>query len=288
MSGELDPASPARPRASPIAEKVQAGERLTPADGLALTRPPTCSALGSLADYANRRRNGDRVFFSANQHINPTNVCILRNTCVFCSFARMPKEEGAYTRSLEEVFDEAEQARGHADPRVPHRRRAASQAPAQLLHRHDPGAQGAASRTSTSRRSPPSRSRTSRASRRRLGARRAHRAARGGSHQPAGWRRRGVQHRRARDHRRAEAHRRGVAPGPPGRARARHSHQLHHALRSRRDGRGPDRAPRHAARRCRTRPAGSSPTSRSPTIPTTTSWARSWAEWAPPPPATRI
>src|SRR3989454_6603895 len=41
-----------------------------------------------------------------------TNVCVLRNTCVFCSFARMPKEEGAYTRSLDEVFLEAEQARG--------------------------------------------------------------------------------------------------------------------------------------------------------------------------------
>ena len=69
-------------------------------------------ATGALADLANRRRNGDRVFFSANQHINPTNVCILRNTCVLCSFARMQKEDGAYTRSLEEVFHEAEQARG--------------------------------------------------------------------------------------------------------------------------------------------------------------------------------
>jgi aminodeoxyfutalosine synthase len=31
---------------------------------------------------------------------------------VFCSFARMPKEDGAYTRSLDEVYHEAEQARG--------------------------------------------------------------------------------------------------------------------------------------------------------------------------------
>jgi aminodeoxyfutalosine synthase len=64
-----------------------------------------------MADWANRRVNGDRVFFSANQHLNPTNVCVLRKTCVFCSFARMPKEAGAYTRTLEEVFEEAEQAR---------------------------------------------------------------------------------------------------------------------------------------------------------------------------------
>jgi aminodeoxyfutalosine synthase len=96
----------------PIAEKVINGERLSPADGVVLYGTSDLLGLGTLADFANQRRNGDRVYFSANQHINPTNVCILRNTCTFCSFARMPKEEGAYTRSLEEVFQEAEQATG--------------------------------------------------------------------------------------------------------------------------------------------------------------------------------
>lgn len=110
MSGDLDPARLTDPALRPIAEKVMAGIRLDIADGLALYATPDLLGLGSLADYANRRRNGDRVFFSANQHINPTNVCILRNTCTFCSFARMPKEDGAYTRSLEEVYHEAEQA----------------------------------------------------------------------------------------------------------------------------------------------------------------------------------
>jgi aminodeoxyfutalosine synthase len=100
------------PSLRPIAQKVIAGERLAPEEGLALYATSDLLGLGSIADFANQRHNGDRVFFSANQHINPTNVCILRNTCTFCSFARMPKEEGAYTRSLEEVFQEAEQATG--------------------------------------------------------------------------------------------------------------------------------------------------------------------------------
>jgi aminodeoxyfutalosine synthase len=112
MSGELDPSRLQDPALRPIAEKVRAGERLAAADGLTLYASSDLLGLGSLADFANRRLNGDRVFFSANQHINPTNVCVLRNTCVFCSFARMPKEEGAYTRTLDEVFHEAEQARG--------------------------------------------------------------------------------------------------------------------------------------------------------------------------------
>lgn len=112
----VDAPNPARfrdPALRPIAEKVLAGQRLTPADGIALYETGDILSLGGLADWANRRKNGDRVYFSANQHINPTNVCVLRNTCTFCSFARMPKEDGAYTRTLDEVYHEA------AQPTVP-------------------------------------------------------------------------------------------------------------------------------------------------------------------------
>src|SRR6185436_18484212 len=93
-------------------EKVVAGDRLDADDGVRLYASTDLLGLGRMADFANTRRNGNRVFFSANQHLNPTNVCILRKTCVFCSFARMPKEEGAYTRTLEEVYEEAAQATG--------------------------------------------------------------------------------------------------------------------------------------------------------------------------------
>jgi aminodeoxyfutalosine synthase len=97
----------------PIAGKVERGERLSRDDALALFRSPDLLTVGRLAELANARVNGNRVSFAANQHLNPTNVCVLRNTCVFCSFARMPKEDGAYTRSLEEVFAEADAATGN-------------------------------------------------------------------------------------------------------------------------------------------------------------------------------
>ncbi len=123
MSGKLEPGRLQDPALRPIAEKVLEGRRLDAADAARLYQTADLLGLGAMADHANRRRNGDRVFFSANQHINPTNVCILRNTCTFCSFARMPKEEGAYTRSLDEVFAEAAQAtgapRGSAPPFAP-------------------------------------------------------------------------------------------------------------------------------------------------------------------------
>jgi len=102
---------PTDPRLIPIAERVLAGERLDREAGITLFESNDLLAIGALADLVNRRKNGDRVFFVANQHINPTNVCILRATCVFCSFARRPKEEGAYTMTLDEVFAEADQIR---------------------------------------------------------------------------------------------------------------------------------------------------------------------------------
>jgi aminodeoxyfutalosine synthase len=95
----------------PVAEKLATGERLDLDDAVRLFESRDLLAIGALADVKNRERNGDRVFFSSNQHINPTNVCVLRNTCVFCSFARTPKEAGAYTRTLEEVLAEAAQAK---------------------------------------------------------------------------------------------------------------------------------------------------------------------------------
>ncbi|MDQ4080565.1 MAG: aminofutalosine synthase MqnE, partial [Gemmatimonadota bacterium] len=91
----------------PIADKVDAGGRLTPDEGAYLFHTPDLLGVGALADAANRARHGDRVFFAAYQHINPTNVCILRKTCVFCSYARLPKEEGAYRYTMEQAYEEA-------------------------------------------------------------------------------------------------------------------------------------------------------------------------------------
>ena len=93
-----------------LGERMAAGERLSTADGLALYRTTDLAGLGVLADAANRAKNGDVVTFASNQHINPTNICILRKTCVFCGYARLPKEEGAYRYSLEQVLAEAADA----------------------------------------------------------------------------------------------------------------------------------------------------------------------------------
>jgi aminodeoxyfutalosine synthase len=93
-----------------VGEKVTSGTRLSHDDAELLFTSPDLLGIGMLADFVNRKKHGDVVTFAANQHINPTNVCYLRKTCVFCSFARLPKEEGAYHYTLDQVFAEAEAA----------------------------------------------------------------------------------------------------------------------------------------------------------------------------------
>lgn len=100
------------PALRPIGEKLIAGVRLTADDGALLFRSPDLIGVGAMADAANRAKHGDRVTFASNQHINPTNICVLRKTCVFCGYARLPKEEGAYRYSLEQVLAESDRADG--------------------------------------------------------------------------------------------------------------------------------------------------------------------------------
>lgn len=96
-------------RLRPIRDKVERGTRLTEDDALALFRTRDILSVGEMADLANRRRNGDRVYFNVNRHINPTNVCV--NRCRFCAFGKGKDEPLAYTMTMDEILARAEEAR---------------------------------------------------------------------------------------------------------------------------------------------------------------------------------
>jgi aminodeoxyfutalosine synthase len=106
----INPSRLRDPALRTIAEKLAAGARLSDADALVLFRTGDLLGLGAMADAVTRAKHGDVVTFAANQHINPTNVCVLRKTCVFCGYARLPKEEGAYRYTLDQVLEEAAHA----------------------------------------------------------------------------------------------------------------------------------------------------------------------------------
>jgi len=97
------------PSLKTIRDKVTAGVRLSEEDALALFRSRDIHAVGEMADFANRRRNGDRVYFIVNRHINPTNICV--NRCRFCAFSKGKGEPSAYTMTMEEILVRAEEAR---------------------------------------------------------------------------------------------------------------------------------------------------------------------------------
>ncbi len=91
-----------------IRDKVLAGQRLSEEDALALCRTRDVLSVGEMADFANRRKNGDRVYFIVNRHINPTNICV--NRCRFCAFSKTQGEPQAYTMTMEEILRRAEEA----------------------------------------------------------------------------------------------------------------------------------------------------------------------------------
>jgi aminodeoxyfutalosine synthase len=104
---QLDRSLISDPSLSTIADKVERGERLTADDGVRLFATSDLLGVGHMADAVNQAKNGMTVTFAANHHINPTNICTLRKTCVFCSYARLPKEAGAYRYTMDQIWAEA-------------------------------------------------------------------------------------------------------------------------------------------------------------------------------------
>jgi aminodeoxyfutalosine synthase len=93
------------PRLAPVLAKVQAGERLSFDDGVALYRTPDLLALGYMANLVRERLHGNRTYFNVNRHINPTDVCVA--SCKLCAFGKHKKDPKAYTMSLDEVWHRA-------------------------------------------------------------------------------------------------------------------------------------------------------------------------------------
>ena len=97
---------------SDIAEKLSAGERLDLSEGVQLFETPDLLAVGWLANREREKRHGALTYFNYNIRIEATNVCVA--SCLFCAFARLkPGDDGAYTMSLDEVWDKLQIGRAH-------------------------------------------------------------------------------------------------------------------------------------------------------------------------------
>ena len=86
-----------------IAEKVKSGQRITDEDGLLLFEKASLGFVGSLANEVRIRKNGEKVYFNRNFHIEPTNVCVF--SCNFCSYSKLyAKREEGWELSVEQML----------------------------------------------------------------------------------------------------------------------------------------------------------------------------------------
>ena len=99
------PALTRDPALQPIREKVLAGERLSLGDGETLYASPDIWTVCELAQLVRERLHPGVAYYNVNRHLNYSNVCAL--SCSFCEFFRKDGDEGAYTRSLDDIAEEA-------------------------------------------------------------------------------------------------------------------------------------------------------------------------------------
>ncbi|MEX2187768.1 MAG: cyclic dehypoxanthinyl futalosine synthase [Pirellulales bacterium] len=96
-------AAPSRPIAK-LLDKAVGGERLSPADGLALLASHDLAALGRAADEVTRRLHPQEYrTYNIDRNINYTNVCTA--VCDFCAFYRKPKHAEGYVLDRAELLE---------------------------------------------------------------------------------------------------------------------------------------------------------------------------------------
>ena len=91
-----------------ILDKSIAGERLSPAEGLALLESHDLAAIGSAADQVSRRMHPEPYrTYNVDRNINYTNICTA--VCNFCAFYRGPKSDEGYVLPREELLKKVEE-----------------------------------------------------------------------------------------------------------------------------------------------------------------------------------
>src|SRR5262249_8363850 len=107
-AGKVGPMPTEASRLQAIREKVEAGQRLSFDDGVALDESNDLFALGEMANLVRERYNGNFGYYNVNTHINPTNVCVY--TCDFCAFRADLDDSRAYVMDHDQIVERARQA----------------------------------------------------------------------------------------------------------------------------------------------------------------------------------
>jgi len=91
-----------------ILEKSVAGERLSPAEGLALLESHDLVSIGEAANAVSKRMHPEPYrTYNIDRNINYTNVCSA--VCDFCAFYRKPKSPEGYVLDRQVIFQKVEE-----------------------------------------------------------------------------------------------------------------------------------------------------------------------------------
>lgn len=82
--------------------------RLSLDEGIRLAETASLEELRLRADAVRERKNGNIATYVFNVYLNYSNICYL--SCQFCSFARKPGQEGAFTYGIDELVQQASEA----------------------------------------------------------------------------------------------------------------------------------------------------------------------------------
>ena len=85
-----------------IRDKASNGEKVSKYEAIELFKTDDIFSLGEIASSVAEKKNGKKVSFIRNRHINPTNICI--NRCRFCAFSRSKGEKGAFELSIDDII----------------------------------------------------------------------------------------------------------------------------------------------------------------------------------------
>jgi aminodeoxyfutalosine synthase len=85
-----------------VSEKIFSTERITEEEGNLLYQKADLSLLSVLADHVRKTKNGDKVYYIRNLHVEPTNICVYN--CRFCSYSRKKNEAGSWELSNEKML----------------------------------------------------------------------------------------------------------------------------------------------------------------------------------------
>ena len=93
----------------PIADKVEARQRISEVDALDLYRSNDLNALGIIANALREQKNGNYATYILNRYINYSNICVL--SCQFCAFAAKKRDVHAFERSIDDIVSAVGEAR---------------------------------------------------------------------------------------------------------------------------------------------------------------------------------